>query len=112
MNMKTLSFVEFKHYCDNRKIRRVIYDTDNNSRITDAENCAFRDPLHICFCFEIIGFVDPPETPTIYLSSSVGAIGLNNVQKVMLDKFAKWDEARVYCKSGDHIMAYNLIIDY
>lgn len=111
--MKTLSFNEFRRYCDGKRIQRIIYNTDNNSRIKDAKNCAIYDPLHISFSFETIGFVFPiPQADTIYLSSPVGAIGLNNVQKVVLNNFPSWDEARVYCKSGDNMTAYNLLIDY
>lgn len=111
--METLSFSQFRRYCDGRAIKRIIYNTENNSRIKDAENCKIYDPLHISFSFEIIGFVSPaPKANTIYLSSPVGAIGLNNVQKVVLNKFPSWDEARVYCKGGDRVTAYNLLIDY
>lgn len=111
--MKTLSFNEFRRYCDGKRIKRIIYNTDNNSRIKDAANCVRAEALHISFSFETIGFVSPtPQANMIYLSTPVGAIRLNNVQKVVLNNFPSWDEARIYCKSGDKITVYNLLIDY
>lgn len=111
--METLSFSQFRRYCDGKAIKRIIYNTENNIRIKDAENCKIYDPVHISFSFGIIGFVTPaPKVNTIYLSSPVGAISLNNVQKVVINKFPSWDEVRVYCKHCDRISAYNVLFDY
>lgn len=35
--METLSFSQFRRYCDGRAIKRIIYETENNKRIKDAE---------------------------------------------------------------------------
>lgn len=111
--MKTLSFNEFRRYCDEKEIQRIIYNTDNNARIKDAANCIEADPLYVSFSFDTIFFASPiPDANMIYLTAPVGAIRLHNVQKVVLKNYPSWDEARVYCKSGDTISAYDLLFDY
>lgn len=110
---KTLSFSEFRRYCAGKDIERIIYNTENNSRIVDAANCRELNPLHINLSFQTINFVFlTAGLNIIHLVSPVGAIAMYCVEKVALKNYPSWDEARVYCKRGDRVTAYNLLIDY
>lgn len=103
--MKTLSLIEFRAYCEERPIERIIYNTENN-RAGDSMM-----GLSLSFNSVIVSAI--AGVNYVYFSSDTGYMRLSNVKQIKVDRqCASWDVVTIYIKEDGRNIPYIFLFDY
>ena len=103
--MKTLSLIEFRAYCEERPIERIIYNTENN--------WAGDSMMGLSLSFNSLIVSAIAGMNYVYFSSDTGFMRLSNVEHIKVGRHcAAWDVVTIYSKEDRRDIPYIFLFDY
>lgn len=106
MPKKSLSLAQFRRYCEERPIERIVYDADNNMT-------AHPTLTQLSLAFDSVMVSIAPYMNYVFLNSNAGHMLLPCVERVTVDRrCSSWDVVTIYSRQGGQDIPYIFLFDY